>query len=153
MNVWKIHAVLMQFVQIHRVVLYAHANQITQEIRTKVAQTLTNAQRWSNHVHRVQFVKMQAPATIANVHRAMQPNQIRKSLVNKSMWIYYVKVTSTAQQTLNVSKDNVSVKMDSNRKVQFALISMNVERMPISAVNDRFVLIHLDRIDVNARSK
>lgn len=98
-------------------------------------------------------MKMQIPATIANAHKVMLLNQTRKSLVNKSMSIFYVKVISIVQQMLNALKANAFVKTASNRKALFVLTSMNVERILTFVVNARYVSIHPDLIGVNALSK
>lgn len=96
---------------------------------------------------------MQIRATTVNAHKVMLPNQIRKLLVNKSTWIFYAKAISIVQQMLNVLKVNAFVKMVSNHKDLFALISMNVEQMQIFAANDQFVLIHLAHIVASAPSE
>lgn len=98
-------------------------------------------------------MKMQIPATIANAHKAMRLSQTRKSLANKSMSIFCVKVISIVQQMLNASKVNAFVKTDSNPKARFVLTSTNVERILTFVVNARYVSIHLDLIGVNALSK
>lgn len=69
---------------IHRVAFYVRANQITREIHTKDVLILTNVQLSNNHVLRLLSAKMQIPATIVGVRKAMLLGQIQKLLVNKS---------------------------------------------------------------------
>lgn len=66
------------------------------------------------------------PDITVNVLRDIVENQMLKLLVNKLTLIFYVQQILIVQIMLNVSKDNVSVKMDLNHKDRFVLISMNV---------------------------
>lgn len=116
---------------IHRVAFYVRANQITREIHTKDVLILTNVQLSNNHVLRLLSAKMQIPATIVGVRKAMLLGQIQKLLVNKSTWIFCVRVTSTAQQMPSALKVNASVKMALNHRALSVWISMNVARIRI----------------------
>jgi hypothetical protein len=104
---------------------------------------------WKNHAETMLSVRMPFPVIIAYVRKDLQRNQMQKLHANRLMLIFYALVISIVQTMQNVSKVNVSVKMDSKPKDRFALMSMNVQKIKMFVENMRPALMHLDRLDVN----